>query len=249
MKHRLRLGSFHLAFSFAVALAAALVVFNIWYPPPYRSLSGGLHLFTLVVVVDVLLGPLATTVVSKPGKSQREWRTDVALIALVQCAALGYGLWTLHQARPVYMAFELDRFRVVHAVDVPPELLAKAPEGFRELPLMGPGWVSVRPPASSSESMEMTVTALQGVQMAFRPDLWMPYEQASQTIREEAKPLSELIQRKPAFQQILLQALPPNTTAPDVVYFPLVGRDNFWTILLHAKTLAPLAYLPVDPYE
>lgn len=232
-----------------MALAAAALVFGLWYPPPYRSLSGGLHLFTLVVVVDVMLGPLATTVVSKPGKSTREWRTDVTFIALVQCAALGYGLWTLYQARPVYMAFELDRFRVVHAVDVPPEWLAKAPASFQKLPLTGPSWLAVRPPPSGIESIEKTIDALQGFHLAFRPELWMPYEQALDQVRQEAKPLSELVAREPQLLQSLLQALEPySLTVSEVVYLPLLGRTEFWTTLLYAKTLKPLAYLPIDPY-
>jgi hypothetical protein len=235
--------------SLVVALLAAALVLGVWYPMPYRSLSGGLHLFSLLVVVDVMLGPLATTVVSKPGKSKREWRTDVALIALVQCAALAYGLWTLHQARPVYMAFEVDRLRVVHAVDVPTELLAQAPEGFRQLPVTGPGWVAVRPLTNSTERMEATFTALHGLHLAFRPDLWMPYEQASAAVRREAKPLSELTDRLPQFRQPLLQAIESQRVFPsDVVYLPLVGRNAFWTALFDANTLKPLAYLPIDPY-
>jgi hypothetical protein len=248
-KYRLRLGGIHLIWSLAVALLAAALVFGLWYPAPYRTLSGGLHLFSLLVVVDVMLGPLATMVVSKLGKSARAWRTDVALIALVQCAALGYGLWTLHQARPVYMAFELDRFRVVHAVDVPPGWLAKAPAGFQKLPLTGPAWVAVRPPASGMETVETTIDALQGFHLAFRPELWIPYEQSLDRVRQEAKPLSEWIAREPQWRQPLLQALEPHgLTASEVVYLPLLGRTEFWTMLLHANTLKPLAYLPIDPY-
>lgn len=243
------MGAVHLALSLLVALLAAALIFGIWYPAPYRSLSGGLHLFSLVVVVDVMLGPLATTVVSKPGKSAREWRMDVALIALVQCAALGYGLWTLYQARPVYMVFELDRLRVVHAVDVSPELLAKAPEDFRQLPLTGPGWVAMRPFVSNTERTEATFAALQGIHFAFRPEFWIPFGQAHDAVRQEAKPLSELIERQPKLSQSLQQALESHgVSAADVVYLPLLSRTAFWTALFHANTLKPIDYLPIDPY-
>lgn len=249
VRHRLRMGGMHLVVSLLVALLAAALVLLVWYPAPYRSLSGGLHLFSLLVVVDVMLGPLATTVVSKPGKPVREWRTDVALIALVQCAALAYGLWTLHQARPVYMAFEVDRLRVVHAVDVPSELLGRAPEDLQKLPMTGPGWVAVRPLANSAESMEATFAALQGVHMAFRPDLWMPYEHAGEAIRREAQSVMELMEREPALRQPLQQALDQHGVAvSDVIYLPVVSRAQFWTALLQTNTLKPFAYLPLDPY-
>lgn len=250
MAHRLHRGGIHLVLSLVVALAAAALVLGVWYPDPYRSLSGGLHLFSILVAVDVMLGPLATAVVSKPGKSAREWRTDVTLIALVQCAALIYGLWTLHLARPVYLAFEIDRFRVVHAVDVPPDQLANAAEGFRVLPTAGPALVAVRPLASSAEQMEATFAALQGVHLAFRPDFWMPYEQARQAVRKEAKPISELMNREPRFQPELAQAIKARgVSASEVVYLPLAGRTQFWTVLLQADTVQPFAYLSIDPYE
>ena len=131
--HRFSRGGMHLLFSVLVAVVVALWVFGVWYPAPFRDLSGGLHLFGILIAVDLVLGPLATTVVSKPGKSLREWRMDVALIVLLQFAALGYGVWTMYQARPVYLAFEIDRLRVVNAVDVAQERLPMAPANFQNL--------------------------------------------------------------------------------------------------------------------
>ena len=62
-KHRLRASTIHLAISLLIASLAALLVFGWWYPYPYRELSGGRELFTLVVAVDVVLGPLITLVI------------------------------------------------------------------------------------------------------------------------------------------------------------------------------------------
>jgi hypothetical protein len=42
----------HLAASLLVAVAVAAMVFALWYPGVYRSLSGGTELFLLVVGVD-----------------------------------------------------------------------------------------------------------------------------------------------------------------------------------------------------
>ena len=41
----------------------------------------------------------------------------IAVVALIQLVALGYGLWTVFIARPVHLVFEIDRFRVVHAIE------------------------------------------------------------------------------------------------------------------------------------
>lgn len=144
-KDRLKASGIHFGISLVIALLAAALVFGLWYPYPYREISGGRELFFIVVMVDVILGPLITLTVFNRAKPWRELRRDLAIVALIQLSALGYGVWTVFVARPVHLVFEYDRFRVVHAVDVPPELLAKAPRDVDALPLMGPTLLSLRP--------------------------------------------------------------------------------------------------------
>jgi hypothetical protein len=227
----------------------AVLVFGLWYPSPFRDLSGGFQLFGILIGVDLLLGPLATFVVSKPGKSKREWRIDVALIVALQLAALGYGVWTMYQARPVYMAFEIDRLRVVSAVDVVIERLPMAPAALQTLPIAGPGLVAVRPFANPNEGAAATLAAIQGVELGFRPDLWMPYDQAREAILAAAKPLSELTTRKPEAQVQLNEALmDAGLPAEGARYLPLHGRTSFWTALLSANDAKPVAFIALDPY-
>ena len=59
-RDRLKASGIHLILSLVVAALSALLVFGIWYPYPYREISGGRELFLLVVTVDVILGPLIT---------------------------------------------------------------------------------------------------------------------------------------------------------------------------------------------
>ncbi|WP_302174780.1 TfpX/TfpZ family type IV pilin accessory protein [uncultured Hydrogenophaga sp.] len=246
---RLRWSGTHLLISLLLAAAVAALVFLVWFPSPFRELSGGFKLFLIIVAVDVVLGPCATLVVANQSKSRRELRTDVALIGLIQLLALGYGLWTLAQARPVYMAFEIDRFRVVHAVDVDPGLLAQAPEQWRDLPLGRPQLVAVRPFRSAEERADATFAALSGVNLGARPDFWMPYADAVAAVKAEAKPLSELLQRKPDARPAA-EAMAQKLGRPvdGLLYLPVAGRNLFWTALIDPATGMPLEYLPVDPY-
>lgn len=250
LKHRFRLAGLHLLWSLALAALVALLVFWVWFPAPFRELSGGRQLFGILVAVDVLLGPCATFVVSRLGKSQREWRLDVSLVVLLQALALGYGVWTMYQARPVYMAFEIDRFRVIHAVDVPAQLLSAAPASLRQLPIAGPGLVAVRPFRDNQESVDATMAAIQGVHLGARPDLWMPYADAVPQILSEAQEASRLAERKPETQPMLNELASRLGVEPQTLkYLPLAGRGTtFWTAIIDAKTGLPLDYWPVDPY-
>jgi hypothetical protein len=142
---RLKASVVHLGLSLCVAAMAALLVFGIWYPYPYREISGGRELFLLVIAVDVILGPLVTLAVFNRIKPAVVLRRDLAAIGFLQLAALAYGLWTVVVARPVHMVFEYDRFRIVHAIDIAPELLPKSPADVIALPLTGPTLLSLRP--------------------------------------------------------------------------------------------------------
>ncbi len=248
-KDRLKASGIHLGLSLAVALLAAVLVFGLWYPYPYREISGGRELFLIVVLVDVILGPLITLAVFDRAKPWSELRRDLALVAFIQLSALGYGLWTVFVARPVHLVFEYDRFRVVHAVDVPSELLAKGPRDVAALPLTGPTLLSLRPFKDGKEKMDATMAALGGVSLSARPDLWQPYAAATNDIRQAAKPVPELKARL-ASQAAAIDAAIASTgrQAEALVYLPLVGRKSFWTVFLDPVTAEVLAFMPLDSF-
>jgi hypothetical protein len=247
---RLRAGTWHLFISACVAGAAAAVVFFVWYPYPYREISGGRELFLLLVSVDVALGPLLTLVVFNPRKKWRELALDLAVVAVFQVAALAYGLWTVASARPVHLVFEIDRFRVVHAVDVPNELLQFSPNGIIALPWTGPTMVSVRKFKDLQESSDMTLAALQGVALAFRPELWQSYELGLNEVKSAAKPLQQIRRRYPQYENIISHAVLQSGYLPDkLAVLPLVARGTFWSVLIDSGTGGIVATLPVDTFE
>ena len=233
LRDRLRASAIHLLLSCAIAALCALLVFGMWYPYPYREISGGRELFLIVVIVDIILGPLITFTVFNRAKPMTELRRDLTVVVLMQIAALVYGLWTVSVARPVHMVFEIDRFRVVHAIDVPTEMLHQTPPGVDALPLTGPTLLAVRTFRDSNESMEATLAALKGAHLGARPDLWEPYSQALPRVLAAAHPVSLLKSRFPAgvaeIDQSILQA---GGNPQTVVYLPLVGRKSFWTVLM-----------------
>ncbi len=52
-KIRFRAAGIHLCISLAIAALAATLVFALWYPYPYRDISGGRELFGMLVGIDV----------------------------------------------------------------------------------------------------------------------------------------------------------------------------------------------------
>lgn len=246
---RLKASGIHLGISLAIALLAALLVFGLWYPDPYREISGGRELFLIVVAVDVILGPLITLVVYNRAKPARELKRDLFMVALLQLAALGYGMWTVFVARPVHMVFEYDRFRVVHAVDVPVELLNRTPPDIVALPLTGPTLLSLRPFRDANEKMDATMAALDGLSLSARPDLWQTYAAAKSEIWQTAKPATELKSRFAVRSAEIDAAIAKTGRKPETLaYLPMVGRKSFWTVLLDPATAEVLGFLPIDSF-
>ena len=248
-RDRLRASAIHLGISLSIAALAALLVFGIWYPYPYREISGGRELFFIVVAVDVILGPLITLAVFNRKKPWAELRRDLAFVGLIQLSALAYGLWTVAIARPVHMVFEIDRFRVVHAIDVDPAMLNRTPADIKAMPWTGPTLLSVRSFKDNTESADATLAALQGVNIGARPDFWQSYAAGMPDVLKVAKPVSILKTRFPnsaAEIDTLLQDA--SKTPQSLLYVPLAGRKSFWTVFVDPITAEVVATMPLDSF-
>jgi hypothetical protein len=246
---RLKAASIHLAISLTLAALAALLVFLIWYPYPYREISGGRELFLIVVAVDVVMGPLLTLAVFNLNKSRKALRLDLAAIGVLQLAALAYGLWTVSLARPVHLVFVVDRFDVVHAVDVNPSTLEKAPAPLQRLPLWGPTRLTLRNYKDAKEKTDVMFAEVSGVSVATRPEFWQSYDKGKPQVLAKAKPVTELKARFPArwpdIQSVISQS---HLDISNIGFLPLKGRNQFWTVIIDLQTAEPLGYLPLDPY-
>lgn len=248
-KERFRAAGIHFALSLAVAALAALLVFGLWYPYPYREISGGRELFFIVVAVDVILGPLITLAIFNRRKPWTELRRDLVIVVLIQLAALGYGLWTVFVARPVHLVFEIDRFRVVHAIEVDEDLMSRKAAEVQAMPVLGPSLLTIRAFKNSQESFEATLSALRGAHIGARPDFWQPYAAGKADVLRAAKPVSQLKTRFPARVADIDKVLKDAGRTPDAMaYVPMMGRQSFWTAFVDPVTADVVAFMPLDSF-
>ena len=249
LKDRLGASAIHLAISLSIALLAALLVFGVWFPFPYREISGGRDLFLLVIAIDVVMGPLITLVIFNRAKSSRHLTMDFSVVGVLQLAALCYGLFTVFISRPVHLVFEYHRMAVVHAVDVDPKLLSQAPAALQSLPLSGPTLLSLRAFKTSDEQFTSTLQAAQGLAQAAQPALWQPYEAGRVDILKEAKPVAQLKSRFPNQAAAIDSAVAKSGFGADKLgYLPLLGRKDAWTVLIDSVKAQPVGFLPIDSF-
>lgn len=232
-----RASGLHLLSSLAVVLLAAVVVFVLFYPYPYRELSGGRELFLLIVVVDVVCGPLLTLVLFNPAKPSKELWRDLGMVALIQIAALLYGMWTVWLARPMYLALEVDRFKVVMATDLDQAALDALPANLQPYPFGGVRVVALRRPISVEEKNRVLFSTMSGGKdYAERPEFYTEYEgEAALKSLARAKPIEPFLQKYPD-QRPELEKLAKTEGAKwaDWRLLPVQGRQD-WVALLDAK--------------
>lgn len=220
-----------------MASLAASLVFGLWYPFPYRELSGGRELFWLVVAVDVVCGPLLTMVIFNPAKPRTELWRDLGLVALIQIGALGYGLHTVWQARPLFLVQELDRFKVIAGPMLENASVEALPAALQPHWWLGPKTVAIREPKNTKESQTvMFESVLGGRDYGERPDFYLPYEGAAALKSlQRAKPLSVFLQKQPDQQGAAYNlALEKGADIMQWLYLPVIARQD-WVVVLNKQ--------------
>jgi hypothetical protein len=249
MPRRFVAAGIHLLISACVAAVAAGVVFLIWYPPPFGAIAGGLGLFVLLVSVDVVLGPTLTAVVASPGKPLPELRRDLAFIVAIQLAGFAYGIWSIAIARPIFVSFEIDRFRIVTAADIEPKTLADAPVSLRSLPWTGPVQIAAVMPTDPAEQERSIQLGLAGFDLSMIPKNWREYSSQRAAVWKAGRPVESLLVKYPqeaAAARDIASHAGQNMTA--MRFLPVVSRRESWSAVIAGPEGRIVGYLPVNGF-
>lgn len=240
--------SIHAVLSALVAILTGIIIFGYWFPFPFRELAGGEHLFWTLVGIDMVCGPILTAILFNPQKSRRALWVDLALIAAIQLGALLYGLDSISNARPVILAFEVDRFAVVAAGHINQQTLATTPH---RLPWDGPMLVGTRAPKNSNEVLASIEQSIQGSEPSARPDWWQPYDTSRPEVKLRMRPLSILYGKQSIQNQRNIDeaARKIGRDIGKIYYLPLVSHKSLddWIVLLDDEAHI-IAYFPVDGF-
>ena len=241
MPARLKAFLLHLAVSACIALLALLLVFKLWYPTPLHEALGVTHIFLLLLLIDVILGPLLTLLVGK-----KTLIMDLTIIATLQLAALGYGIWTVAAGRPAWIVFNTDRFDVVTVVDIDTRQLDEAQAEYRNAPWSGPDWVGATRPDNIEQRNSIIFEAVQGgYDLAQRPNLYRPLTEMTQAIQQRAQPLDKLTDFNDA--TAVRDAL---QNWPDAAaWVPLMARIKPMVVLLGENKSDVIAIVDLNPWH
>lgn len=240
---RYRAAATHFAISFVVGATLLVLFWFVWYPAPTLLAIGGHEIFLLILGIDVVLGPLLTLIVFKSGKKSLKF--DLTTIAVMQVAALSYGVSVLLEGRPAYIAALGDKFQVVQAVEVIDANLEKA---NTSLPLFGPKWVGTKAPTDRLDVDAVEMITQFGGGAGHLPQLHIPYESMAQDVVKKSRTIDALKALNPGREKEIDAWLAKHShSAGSAVYQPLTVRASEYAVLLDAKSGAVLGISPFRP--
>ena len=245
---RWRASATHFLISFVVlGLVIGLVVWR-WYPPALFEMAKAGPLLSILVSVDLILGPALTAIVYRSGKKGLTF--DLTFIAVVQLAALCYGLFTLATSRPVYLVATSDRFQLVFANELEITDPSKVPPAYRDPPWFGPTLVAAPLPADPKERLEAMIAAMTGARIEQQPARYAPYPAKNGEPMRAAIPAETAIEVAPRPQQAALLAAFSRyrSGAKRLAMLPLQSTRGNATVVLDAVDGRILGFAPIDPW-
>lgn len=153
----------HFGLSLAAIGILLAVNLTLWYPDFFFATDGGWEGLRIVVLVDLVLGPLLTFVAFRRGKPGL--LLDMSLIALLQFSALFAGAWILHSERPLLLSFDEVRFYSISADDY--ERIGQPVPDLSFLPGPSPKRVFIRLPGDVIEQADTRRMLLQRDQRVY----------------------------------------------------------------------------------
>lgn len=249
LANRFRAAGLHLLISCVVALLSAALVFLVWYPGALAQASGVTDIFLLLLAVDISLGPLITLFVFNLSKP--ELKRDLAIVGIIQLAALLYGLHTVSVARPAFVVFASDRFDLVFANDLDEKKLsaAKFPE-YRSVSLLGPKHAAAALPEDAKERTALIFDSVSGGDdLQHLPKFYRPYAELKDSIIKRAQPLATLKtfnRNRDAEIDALVAKYAQEKQ--DVGFVPLKGKTQDLTVIISRKTGAIMDIVDLHPW-
>ncbi|MEM7612208.1 MAG: hypothetical protein AAF270_11035 [Pseudomonadota bacterium] len=237
----------HFLISLTIVSGLLAVIFLIWYPAPFFRISGAQNALRTLIGVDLVLGPVLTAYLYRPGK--RGLIIDMWFIAIVQLSALAYGSYVLYIERPQYMVFAVDRFVVMTDRDVTDPQLARGHcQGHWRLPCV---MVAEMPTDAEIREALLFRSVEQGIELEQQPEFWRPLDEAMQGVLDRARPLQAIIDHdQNAAESVNKMLLRHDRALDSVVYVPVVNKmPKSFALVVDARTAATVAMVSVDPWD
>jgi hypothetical protein len=246
MKEKFKASLIHLSISAIIIGLFYLLVLNIWYPAPYFQVSGLLEIMLMLVIIDLIIGPLLTFIVFKPKKSSLKF--DLSVIAAIQVAALVYGAIAVYEGHPVYVAYAIDRFTLVSVGEADPK---KAKYKELNVSTFGiPKVVYAKMPEKGDARNNLMFSAISGgLDLENHAEYYEPIDQYTKQILSRSVDVDKILAYPNSKQHLESFLQEQKKEASELAFLPLMGKAKVMLWALDRKNGKPVGVLDIDPWE
>lgn len=244
-RSKLKAAALHLFITSVVALLVwQLIIF--WYPGELMQVLDSLTAYKIIIVVELILGPLMTLVIYSPEKSIKELCADYIVIGAIQLGALVYGVSIVAAARPAFLVLARDRIEIIRPLDIEefeagwPENLPVAPSLFASTQ-----YLCVNFPKDSEERKKVLISVLAGKDVHRLPQYYRPCMGGEWFKGAKKVEMLEVFVKKNDLDVSVLK----NTLVEfkDCGWYPLVALAEVKTAIVCSDSNNIKAYLDFDP--
>ncbi|QXX87877.1 type IV pilin accessory protein [Acinetobacter lwoffii] len=244
MSKRIRFFLSHLGISIFIVLAVIGLVFGVWYPQPLATAVGVTQIFLMLILIDIIVGPLLGLLVYREGKKSLKF--DLSVVILLQISALVYGLYNLEQGRPAWLVYNVDRFELVRKNELVDINIQQAQPQFQQPSWFKPQYVSTEFAKDTQQrNNEMFAEIFDGISVAQRPERYVELTQAKTQIQQRALPLKELEQYNSKTEVEKTLAKYPNADA----WVPLKASAVDMVVLIKKETAEVIKIVNLRPWN
>lgn len=239
--------SIHLGISVSIFFVILYFIVFHWYPQPFFTTDGGWQGIRIIAGVDMVLGPLLTLIIFKPGKPSLKF--DLSVIALIQTAALISGTWVVYKEHPLAVVFADDKFRPVPYYQIIEEANISVEE-FAKLGDDYPIKVMVELPKDEQELKDLKQKAFQELRPLYlQGELYKKIDSKfTEYLRSKSVNMAEYLIDKPEDMQIYQGFLKrQGKKAEDFLFIPLHSRYAEFIISMNPTTLEFIEALDITP--
>jgi hypothetical protein len=241
---RIRFFLSHLGISIFIVLAVIGLVFGVWYPQPLATAVGVTQIFLMLILIDIIVGPLLGLLVYREGKKSLKF--DLSVVILLQISALVYGLYNLEQGRPAWLVYNVDRFELVRKNELVDINIQQAQPQFQQPSWFKPQYVSTEFAKDTQQrNNEMFAEIFDGISVAQRPERYVELTQAKTQIQQRALPLKELEQYNSKTEVEKTLAKYPNADA----WVPLKASAVDMVVLIKKETAEVIKIVNLRPWN
>ncbi|MFW2100549.1 TfpX/TfpZ family type IV pilin accessory protein [Acinetobacter johnsonii] len=234
----------HLSVSILIALIIIGIVFFIWYPSPLATAVGVTQIFLMMLAIDVIVGPVLGLLVYKEGK--KTLKIDLSIIIALQISALGYGIYSIEQGRPVWVAYNVDRFELVRKNEIIDDHIDKASPQYQQISWFKPQYVAVEFAKDANvRNDDLFAEALGGISIAQKPERYVDFVQAKPQLQQRTKSLKELNQYNDVKQVERIVSKYPQATG----FVPLKANAVDMTVLINKEKGEVVKIVDLRPWK